>query len=325
MVTDMPLSVAVIGAGNIAQQHLPVLNALPECDLVSIVDTNPDTLTESANRFDVPNRYGSVDNLLGANRPDAVFVLVSVLHVADVVTRFLTEKIPTFTEKPPGLYTHQTRALADLARDTGTPAMVGVNRRFYSTLIEGRKKLLDEGPVRSVTVDAHEDISRLDTAKFPPEVIARWSAANGIHALDLLRYFGGDVVKVDSRQQTVEGPMPDGVTAALEFESGAHGRASMDWFAPGDHRFEVRTASATLSSNRGYGTVLLRRRSKDPEEISLSDVDREFKAGFHRQDQTFLRSVIDGVPFPDPACTLDDAVKTMEMIDTICGHADVSE
>lgn len=317
------LSVAVIGAGNIAQQHLPVLKALPKCDLEYIVDTNSDTLTESADRFGIPNRYSTVDDLLGANRPDAVFVLVSVLHVADVVTRFLTEKIPTFTEKPPGLYTHQTRALAALASETGTPAMVGVNRRFYSTLLEGRQKLLDEGPIRSVTVDAHEDIDRLrEWDKFPDEVIARWSAANGIHALDLLRYFGGDVAKIDSVQQIVEGPMPDGVTATLEFENGAHGRAAMDWFAPGDHRFEVRTAGATLTSNRGYGTVLLRRRGKDPEEIALSDIDREFKAGFHRQDQTFLRSVIDGVPFPNPACTLDDAVKTMEMIDAICGHSE---
>jgi predicted dehydrogenase len=320
----MSLLVAVLGAGNIAQQHLPVLKALPECDLVSIVDTNSDTLTESADRFDIPNRYGSIDDLLDQNRPDAAFVLVSVLHVADVVTRFLTEKIPTFTEKPPGLYTHQTRALANLAKETHTPAMVGVNRRFYSSLIEGRKRLLEEGPIRSVTVDAHEDIERLRTGtKFPPEVIARWSAANGIHALDLLRYFGGDVASIDAIQQTVEGPMPDGVTATLKFENGAHGRAAMDWFAPGDHRFEARTEGATLTSNRGYGTVLLRRRGKDPEESALSDIDREYKAGFHLQDQTFLQSVINGVPFPSPACTLDDAVKTMEMIDAICGHADV--
>ena len=59
----MSLLVAVLGAGNIAQQHLPVLKALPECDLVSIVDTNSDTLTESADRFDIPNRYGSIAGL----------------------------------------------------------------------------------------------------------------------------------------------------------------------------------------------------------------------------------------------------------------------
>tara|TARA_Y100000588_G_scaffold390265_3_gene495233 strand:+ start:13463 stop:14428 length:966 start_codon:yes stop_codon:yes gene_type:complete len=317
------LSIAVIGAGNIAQQHLPVLRDLPECNLDSIVDTNAKTLADSADRFSIPNRYATVDDLLDARRPDAVFVLVSVLRVAEVVTRFLSEKIPTFTEKPAGLYTHQTHALRDLALETDTPAMVGVNRRFYSTLQEGRRKLLAEGPIRSVTIDAHEDIERLrDWDKFPDEVIARWSAANGIHALDLLRFFGGDVATVDSSQQVVEGPMPDGVSATIEFENGAHGRAAMDWFAPGDHRFEVRTEGATLTSNRGYGTVLLRRRGQDPEELCLTDIDREYKAGFYQQDQTFLRSVLDSVPFPDPACTLDDALKTMEMIDLICGNED---
>lgn len=316
----MTLSIAVVGAGHIAQQHLKVLTDLPECKVVSLVDSGPETLTSSAERFGVPNRFDTVDDLLDGARPDAVFVLVSVLAVADVAARFLSEGIPTFTEKPPGLYTHQTRSLADLARETGTPAMVGVNRRFYSTLREGRERIQASGPIRSVTVDAHEDLSRLDTKKFPPEVVARWSAANGIHALDLLRYFGGDVSHLESYRQTVTGPMPDGITAALTFKNGAQGRAAMDWFAPGDHRFEVRTEGATLTSNRGYNTVLFRRRGADAEEIALDDIDRSYKAGFYRQDQTFLRSVMDGVPFPDPACTLDDALKTMEMIDAICDH-----
>lgn len=316
------LNVAVIGAGHIAQKHLPVLMGLPECHLASLVDTNADTLAASAERFDVPNRYASVGELLNQNRPDAVFVLVSVLRMADVVTEVLDARIPTFTEKPPGLYTHQTRALAKLSRETGTPAVVGVNRRFYSTLLEGREKLLLEGPVRSVTVEAHEDISRLGREKFPQEVVDRWSTANGIHALDLLRFFGGDVATVYSEQHTIQGPKPDCVSATIEFQNGARGRAAMDWFGPGDHRFEVRTDGATLTSERGYDTVILRRRGSDPEEISLNEVDRNYKAGFYRQDQTFLRSIIDDVPFPDPACTLDDAVKTMEMIDAICGHVE---
>lgn len=314
------LNVAVIGAGHIAQQHLPVLTALSECNLVSLVDTNADTLAASADRFDIPNRYASIDKLLDQNRPDAVFVLVSVIRVADVVIEMLNARIPTFMEKPPGLYARQTRALANLARETGTPAMVGVNRRFYSTLLEGREKLLQVGPVRSVTVDAHEDISRLDREKFPREVVNRWSAANGIHALDLLRFFAGDVATVYSEQHTVENTMPDCISATIEFENGARGRVAVDWFGPGDHRFEVRTTGATLSSNRGYGTVILQRRGSEPEEISLNALDCDYKAGFYRQDQTFLRSIIDDASFPNPACTLDDAVKTMELIDAICGH-----
>lgn len=315
------LNIAVVGAGNIAQQHLKVLADLREGRVTTLVDSNPRVLEETGARFGVSNRLNSHVGLLEGGRPDAVFVLVSVLQVAPVAADFIRAGIPTFLEKPPGLYTSQTRELADLARAVGTPAMVGVNRRFYSTLLEGRERVLESGPVQSVTVDAHEDIRRVrENPKFPEEVMKRWSAANGIHALDLLRFFGGEVASVRTMHRTVEGPMPDCCSAMLTFAGGAVGRASMDWFAPGGHRVEVRGNGVTFTSAPGQAATL-RRRGGQPENVEADDVDRRYKAGFCRQDRTFLRWVLNGGALPFPACSLDDAVKTMEMIDAISGSS----
>jgi predicted dehydrogenase len=197
--------------------------------------------------------------------------------------------------------------------------MVGVNRRFYSTLLKGRDLLLASGPVRSVTVEAHEDIQRQRAKpKFPEEVIRRWSAANGIHALDLLRFFGGEVSDIRATHRTVEGPGPDCCSALLTFEGGAVGRAMMDWFSPGGYRVEVRGVGATFTSSvEASGTFL--RRGERTETIEPDETDRRYKAGFFRQDRTFLEWVQNGGPLPFPACSLEDAVKTMEMIDAISG------
>ena len=78
------LKVAVIGGGHIAQQHLPVLRDLPEAALVFLVEKQPQTLQETADRFAIPRRFSSHLELLERDRPDAVFVLVSVLQVAAV-------------------------------------------------------------------------------------------------------------------------------------------------------------------------------------------------------------------------------------------------
>jgi predicted dehydrogenase len=246
--------------------------------------------------------------------------MVSVLSMAEVAADFIQEGIPAFMEKPPGLYTADTRRLAALARKHDTPVMVGVNRRFYSTMLAGRKRLLDAGPIRSITVEAHESIQRVrDNAKWPQEVLWRWSAANGIHALDQLRFFAGDVATVDAVHHTVEGPMPDCCTAILAFEQGAVGRALMDWFAPGGFRFDVRSVGATLSCVDSFNRLSFQRRDHDPELIELDELDQRYKAGFFRQDRTFLECVRDGKPLPFPACTLDDAVKTMELVDAVAG------
>ena len=111
------LKVAVIGGGNIAQKHLPVLKDLLAADVASLVDADPRTLQESADRFSIPNRWSFHHDLLEKDRPDAVFVMVSVLSMAEVAAEFIQAGIPTFLEKPPGLYTSDTRRLAALAKE----------------------------------------------------------------------------------------------------------------------------------------------------------------------------------------------------------------
>lgn len=316
------LRVAVVGGGNIAQHHLKVLKDLPGVEVVALADADPQVLRESAERFSIPQRWPSHCDLLERERPDAVFVLVSVRSVAAVAAAFIREGIPTFLEKPPGLYAAHTRQLAALARQRDTLAMVGVNRRFYSSLLKGRELLLESGPVRSVSIEAHEDIARVrSNSKWPEEVARHWSAANGIHALDLLRFFGGEVAQVQVLHRAVEGPGPDCCAALISFAQGAVGRALMDHFAPGGHRFEVRTTGATLTSEYGFSAAILQRRGAEPLRLELDELDQRYKPGFFCQDRAFLECVRHGVPLPFPACGLEDAAKTMELIETIAGTA----
>ena len=315
------LKIAVVGAGNIAQKHLEVLSDLPGVELTFLVDADKGVLNETGDRFGISGRRTDYRELLEneAARPDAVFVLVSVLAVADVASEFIRAKIPSFIEKPPGLHAHQTRKMAELAEERGTLAMVGVNRRFYSTHIAGRERLLEKGPIRSVSVEAHEDIGRVRVnPKFPEEVMRHWSAANGIHALDMLRFFGGDVSGISSAQHTVQGPMPDCCAAILEFENGALGRALLDYIAPGGHRVEARSEGATfLSDFRREAQI----RYSDGSSVTLEfdKWDEKYKPGFYGQAAAFATAVREGTPLSFPACTLQDALKSMEMVEAIAG------
>ena len=135
------LKVALVGGGKIAQYHLSVLADATAATVVALVDSNPQTLEETAARFAIPERYPCHAEQLEKTRPDAAFVLVNAQHMAAVAADFLLAGSPTFLENPPGIYTAQTRQLAAIAAQTGTLAMVGVNRRFYSTLIAGKVRL----------------------------------------------------------------------------------------------------------------------------------------------------------------------------------------
>ncbi len=311
--------VAVIGAGRIAQEHLKVLTARDDCRVALLCDPDTARRSTAAAAFDVPVGVDSVAEVLRRDDLDAVYVLVSVPAVANVAELFLRAGLPTFVEKPPGLYSADTARLAETAARSGAINMVGVNRRFYATHLAARASLLELGGVRSLTVEAHEDLARVSRTKFPAEVLRRWALANGIHALDLLRFFGGEARVIHSVRQSVENPWPDSIAALLEFESGAQGRVLLDWFGPGGHRFEARGVGCQAVSTAGFGRVTWQQRGMPATELEPDTDDLRFKPGFWKQAGAFLGAVRSGQSPPVPAATLADACRTMQLVEQICG------
>jgi predicted dehydrogenase len=315
------LRVAVIGGGRVAQFHLQVLTNHPDCDVVALADRDPQLLATTADRFGIGERLADADALLGRDDVDAVFVLVNVLAVANVAAKFIDAGMPTFLEKPPGLYSSETAHLAELQQKRGTIATVGLSKRYFANFLEMKRRLAEIGPVATVSVDAHEDLRDVERDKFPPEVLRRWPYANGIHAIDLLRYFGGDVAEVESHARTIENGFPDSFSAMVHFKSGAMGRAAVDLFGPGDYRCEVHVVGATaFSAVRpdwfGHSTLVVR--DREDEILDQDDDDRRFKTGFWKQNTAFLEGVRSGKQPPPPAADLGDAHKTMVLLDQIC-------
>lgn len=325
------LRVAVIGAGNIAQEHLKVLRDRPDCEIAVLCDRNEAVLAATAERFGIGATETSAEAVGRRDDLDGVFALVTHTATVPVVCRFLEAGIPTFLEKPPGLFSDDTARLAELQARTGTLAMVGFNRRFYATHLEARATLLAHGSPATLSFEAHEDLTRMTTSRFTPAEVPllqrRRPYANSIHCLDLIRYFGGEVAAVHPFHARYEWDFPDSYSAVLEFASGATGRVLMDFCGPGSHRFLLRGVGLTLTSDPGFGGVTVARRraddSRGPETWRLEpdEDDRRYKAGFWKQAGVFLAGAREGRQPEFPAVTLVDAVGTMRLIDRICDSA----
>lgn len=322
------LRLAVVGAGNIAQHHLRVLSEHPECEVVVLCDRTPEVLAQTADRFDIAQRALSARAIARRDDIDAAFVLVTHTSTVEVAGLFLEAGIPSLIEKPPGLYSDETARLAELQARCGTIAVVGFNRRFYASHLATRKRLSELGPLRTVAVEAHEDLSRMTASRFTADEVPllrrRRPYANSIHVLDLLRYFGGEVSEVCSYRDAFENDFPDSYSAVLRFVSGARGRVSLDLIAPGRHRFELRSVGATFTSEAGLGAVTLAKRGVSDtrrvteEQLAPDDDDVRYKAGFWKQASTFLAGVRAGRQPPYPSASLTDAFRTMQLIDQIC-------
>jgi len=311
------LRVAIIGAGGMARQHLQVLQSLPDVQVTAVSSRGPERLNSIAEDFDIPQRFRKHEEMIETAKPDAVFVVVSPASVYEVALSCIDREMPSLIEKPPGLTAVQTEALLRASKHVVGQYMVGLNRRFYS-VFRNAKMLFDEsGGIVSVVVQAPEDMASIRAMNLhPPEVLEHWMAANGIHCIDLLRFFGGSVVSVHALSSAWRNGGPDSYGALLRFESGAIGHYVSNWISPGRwqvtlYGFDMRVDFCPLEKG------VVTRRAGPSSEVPVDEVDLNFKPGLFGQDQYFLDHIRSNEPIERPAANLEDALGTMRLVEAI--------
>jgi len=311
------LKIAVIGAGAMARRHLEVLRSLPEAQVVAISSRGIEKLEKVAEDFSIAQRFQNNEEMLKTTRPDAVIIAVSASNVHDVTLSCMKRGLSGLLEKPPGLTAVQTEVLLETSRPANAHYMVGLNRRFYSVIQNARKLVDDSGGLVSVLVQYTENMSAVRAASLhPPEVLQHWMAADGIHCIDLLRFFGGEVASVHALTSAWRDTSPNSFGALIRFTSGAIGHFVSNWTAPGRweatlYGLDIRVDLSPLEDGKAT------RRGTIVSQVPKEDVDIKFKPGLYEQDKYFVSHVRQNQQIERPAANLEDALGTMRLVETI--------
>lgn len=159
--------------------------------------------------------YQDPDEMLAKEKLDACIAVVPVERIPEIGIKLLQASIPCVVEKPLGSRISEVRRLIDIAKTTRTTNMVSVNRRFMPFLNRGMKWAETAGKLRYVYC------AMLRHARTEPEFL-RFTA---IHALDTMRFIGGEVSASEIRSLT---PAPPHWYAIdLQFENGMRGRVDV--------------------------------------------------------------------------------------------------
>ena len=311
------IRVGIIGSGPIASKHLEVLASFDDVAVTAVSSRRQAPRDALAKQFGIARQFDAFDDLLGEPL-DAVLVLVTPDAIPAVTTAALSRSIPTFLEKPPGLTFRDAESLAELAYKLGVRNQVGLNRRFYSVIASARRAVDESGCLFGIHVEAPEAIERARAAGRSEHVLRHWVAANSLHAIDLLRYFGGDVRARHRVNRADPRSTENSMAALLQFESGAIGQYTAHWGSPGRWAVSVygRGIKAVLTPlERG----VLHRADGDEQSIAVDDVDVRFKPGFYRQLEVFLNQLRDRSKGPAPAADLADAARSMELAEWLSG------
>jgi predicted dehydrogenase len=145
------IRVGVVGAGAIAQlAHLPLLSKLRGAQLVALCDNDRPKARALADRFDVPDVFTDIEDLLEFDELDAVVVATpNHLHEPHVLAA-LAAKVHVLCERPLSLTARGVERILAAANRVDRKVFVANNHRFRSD-VQALDRFLRGGELGKLT------------------------------------------------------------------------------------------------------------------------------------------------------------------------------
>jgi len=292
---------------------MKILSQFDDTDLVAVCDPIETPRNDAADRFNVSNRYESIQELLDSETLDAIFVATPAHLNGEAALPCFERGVHTLLEKPPGMSVAETTALRSAAEQTRAKGMVGWNRRFHPIILEAKRQVTARGPVTQIVGEFHKSITRLaQSGKFPEHLMDNMFLETPIHALDAIRAIAeADVQEVHSVVQRTISDYKDVHAALILFDNGCVAQHIANYTTNARlERYEIhgRDISAYLEGV-SHGTVFC-----DGTQHKLTEAGA---GGTVEQDRYFLDCIKSDTPVSLPAANLDEAVKTMQLAEDI--------
>ena len=212
------MRIGFVGCGRHATTSLYPALRPAGLELVAVCATRRARAEEAAQAWGA----AAVDDLpalLGAG-VDGIVVSVPPAEYRTIALAAIAAGIPVLMEKPGGASSTELREIDAAARAAGVPVMVGYMKRFAPAYRAALEYTRGDGfgPITSVH------------AKF---VMGRGFGSlqnyvidNPVHALDLMRCFGGEIDELEARVQTID-DNTHALSVLARYASGAVGTAQL--------------------------------------------------------------------------------------------------
>jgi predicted dehydrogenase len=138
------MRIGIVGCGKIARTHAAILKKdVRGADLV-FCDRNGDRAEKLARSFSSGSTYQSLDELLAAERVDALHVLTQVASHGNLARKALEAGVHVYVEKPVTETAAEYGALLELARKSGKHLCAGYSM-LGMRLVRKAKQIIESG------------------------------------------------------------------------------------------------------------------------------------------------------------------------------------
>lgn len=156
------MRVAILGCGHISEQHVRTLQKISAVDLVGVCDLNLDYARSLSKRYQIPDTYENVDDLLTGCNPEVVHILTPPQTHRPLATQILAAGCNVLIEKPIALNTHDAIEINDAGKQHS--ASVSVCHNFlYMPAMQNALRIIKEGALgKIISAEAYWRVSSLE-------------------------------------------------------------------------------------------------------------------------------------------------------------------
>lgn len=315
----MTLHVAVVGLGGIGNRHCQVYTDHPQAEIVAVCDILRDRADKAAERWNTRAFY-SVQEMLDAGlQIDAASVCsAGVENGGDhykPTMELLGAGIPVLGEKPISNRIHEAEEMVALARAKGLRYGIDLNHRFTPAALRA-KEWVTSGRLGEL------NIVNMTMWINNPNESSPWFHIRALHphSLDVMRYFCGDVDKVQAFFKKGAGrKIWSNVQVNLLFKNGVVGHLTGSYDAGGSYGLEtlevVGSEARFVLLDACEHLTFYPRRSRETETYDYIGGMMSFGETFHSRINRWIDQNIEGVAPEDVDASGEDALKVQRIIE----------
>lgn len=327
MVTKQ-LRIGIAGFGAVGKIRFEILIQKKELEIVCVSDQN---INNKLDHLPSIKTYKDFEEMISNETLDVLFIALPNYLAAKATILALNKKIHVFCEKPPARNPQEFKKVAEVAKNNAElKLMYGFNHRYHPSV----KKAMSIIRSRELgdILNIRGEYGKSAIIKFSQN---EWRAKRelsgggilldqGIHLLDLMRFFGEDFCSVNSVVKNTywNYEVEDNAYALMQTQSGIvalfHSSATL-W----RHSFRLEIGltkgsillSGILSSTKSYGNEIIKITKANPEKLGEPE---ETTYSFYEdtswleETNLFLDSVQKGIKIESG--NFEEARKTLELV-----------
>jgi predicted dehydrogenase len=152
------VNIGIVGCGYIAETaHIPNALSIPRAKLIAVCDSDEEKAARIRERFNVPESYTQVHELLDKSEIDAVLVCTPTSSHASIAIEAANAGKHVFIEKPIALSSPEADRVIKAASRNGVNLMIGYQMRFLPNHLKV-KELIKKGKIGITTyIEMHSE------------------------------------------------------------------------------------------------------------------------------------------------------------------------